>query len=398
MIWLCSLLIDTRRSFLEEVAVTASTTVQRERNVRYSTLLQPNPCAVLGIENPLLDIYVNVTKNAGILKKYDLQVGKTILAQEKHFPLFAELVNDDGEPPKYLAGGSTLNSIRVTQWMLNAAQKPNCAAFMGCIGNDEFGEHLEKAAREAGVYTCLFRDKKLPTGTCANLITDDGERTLVANLGAAAHFDKYLLDTQVAKQLYRSAQYIYIAGFFLDVSAESCLAMAQYAANNNKVFCLNLSAPYIIEMYRNELDNIMLYTDFLFCNDVEATTFAKKHEVEEDLRRVALWMSALPKRNKRRPRTVIFTRGSKSTIVAQTGKVTEYPVKPIPRELLVDTSGAGDAFVGGFLSQLVLGRSAEESIMAAHWCSRYVLKQSGCSLQAQCDYEDTREEWYKVVF
>lgn len=33
-------------------------------------------------------------------------------------------------------------------------------------------------------------------------------------------------------------------------------------------------------------------------------------------------------------------------------ELTEYPVPKVPEELIVDTNGAGDAFVGGFLSQL----------------------------------------------
>jgi adenosine kinase len=39
------------------------------------------------------------------------------------------------------------------------------------------------------------------------------------------------------------------------------------------------------------------------------------------------------------------------------GKVTSYPVDKLAKELLVDTNGAGDAFVGGFLSQLAHGKN-----------------------------------------
>ena len=34
------------------------------------------------------------------------------------------------------------------------------------------------------------------------------------------------------------------------------------------------------------------------------------------------------------------------------GKVTEYPIIPIKEEDIVDTNGAGDAFVGGKISKL----------------------------------------------
>jgi adenosine kinase len=35
------------------------------------------------------------------------------------------------------------------------------------------------------------------------------------------------------------------------------------------------------------------------------------------------------------------------------GELKEFPVPLVPRERIVDTNGAGDAFVGGFLAQYV---------------------------------------------
>jgi hypothetical protein len=40
-------------------------------------------------------------------------------------------------------------------------------------------------------------------------------------------------------------------------------------------------------------------------------------------------------------------------------QVTEFPVNAIPAEEIVDTNGAGDAFVGGFMSQLVQEKPIE---------------------------------------
>jgi adenosine kinase len=40
-------------------------------------------------------------------------------------------------------------------------------------------------------------------------------------------------------------------------------------------------------------------------------------------------------------------------ICVEGGRLSEYPVPLVPKEKIVDTNGAGDAFVGGFLAQLV---------------------------------------------
>jgi adenosine kinase len=94
----------------------------------------------------------------------------------------------------------------------------------------------------------------------------------------------------------------------------------------------------------------------------------------------------MPKANGTRPRTVVFTQGSKSTIVAQNGIVTEYSVTQITAAQLVDTNGAGDAFVGGFLAQLSGGKAIEECVKAGHWAAGVVIQRSGCTFPAKCEY------------
>ena len=66
---------------------------------------------ILGIENPLLDISANVPP--GVHEKYGLPLDVTILAEEKHLPLFQEI--KDKYNPTYIPGGSTQNTIRAAQ-------------------------------------------------------------------------------------------------------------------------------------------------------------------------------------------------------------------------------------------------------------------------------------------
>ena len=63
----------------------------------------------MGMGNPLLDISANVEQE--FLDKYDVKLDSAILAEEKHQPLFKELV--ESYKPTYIAGGATQNSIRV---------------------------------------------------------------------------------------------------------------------------------------------------------------------------------------------------------------------------------------------------------------------------------------------
>ena len=97
--------------------------------------------------------------------------------------------------------------------------------------------------------------------------------------------------------------------------------------------------------------------------------------------------AAFPKAFASRPRVVVFTQGADSTCVACNGTVEVFPVEPLPREKLIDTNGAGDAFVGGFLSQLVQGAAHAQCVAAGHYAAREIIQQSGCKTPAKMEFK-----------
>ena len=123
----------------------------------------------------------------------------------------------------------------------------------------------------------------------------------------------------------------------------------------------------------------MPFVDILFANETEAAALGEARGWGSDVATVALKCCDLPKASGRRARCVVFTQGADSTIVACEGAVTTYPVTPLAKELLVDTNGAGDAFVGGFLSQLALGSPEELCVRIGHFCAGTIIQQSGCT-------------------
>jgi len=53
-------------------------------------------------------------------------------------------------------------------------------------------------------------------------------------------------------------------------------------------------------------------------------------------------------------------------------------VPPIPRDLIVDTNGAGDSFVGGFFASLALGNDLLTSVAKGNEMAGKVIQHSGC--------------------
>ncbi|XP_032464728.1 adenosine kinase isoform X1 [Phocoena sinus] len=398
---------------------------------------------LFGMGNPLLDITAVVDKD--FLDKYSLKLNDQILAEEKHKELFDELVKKF--KVEYHAGGSTQNSIKVAQWMIQQPHK--AATFFGCIGIDKFGEILKKKAAEAHVDAHYYEQNEQPTGTCAACITG-GNRSLVANLAAANCYKKEKhLDMEKNWILVDKARVYYIAadisllwpfplrstgsgragsaamahgpsrstacgifpdwgtnpcplhrqadsqplrhqgspGFFLTVSPESVLKVAHHASENNRIFTLNLSAPFISQFYKESLMKVMPYVDILFGNETEAATFAREQGFEtEDIKEIARKTQALPKVNSERQRIVIFTQGRDDTILATESEVTAFAVLDQDQKEIVDTNGAGDAFVGGFLSQLVSDKPLTECIRAGHYAASVIIRRTGCTFPEKPDF------------
>ncbi|RXN27820.1 adenosine kinase-like isoform X1 [Labeo rohita] len=272
-----------------------------------------------------------------------------------------------------------------SQWMIQEPHK--VATFFGCIGKDKFGKILKEKAEEAHVDAHYYEQNEEPTGTCAACITGDN-RSLVANLAAANCYKKEKhLDLEENWKLVEKAQVYYIAGFFLTVSLESILKVAKHASENNKIFCLNLSAPFICEFFKEALMKVMPYVDILFGNETEAAAFAREQGFEtEDIEEIAKKAQSLPKENKKRQRIAVFTQGKEGTVMTKGDKVETFPVLEIEQSEIVDTNGAGDAFVGGFLSQLVQDKTFEQCIRAGHYAANVIIRHAGCTFPEKPDF------------
>lgn len=117
---------------------------------------------------------------------------------------------------------------------------------------------------------------------------------------------------------------------------------------------MNLSAPFLCEFFKKPMMEAFPYVDIIFGNETEAETFSKVNDLgTTDRKEIALKMSKMPKVNEKRQRIVIITQGADNVILAKDNCIQEFPATSLPEEKVVDTNGAGDAFVGGKLFYLI---------------------------------------------
>ncbi|ELU10000.1 hypothetical protein CAPTEDRAFT_170886 [Capitella teleta] len=338
--------------------------------------MQSSEGVLFAIGNPLLDISAEC--DAEFLQKYGLDANNAILAEDSHKSLYGDMV--DRYKVDYVPGGATQNSIRVAQWLIGV---PQATTFMGCIGNDKFGKILEEKAREGGVNVSYQYHDTEPTGTCAVLLSGKNRlnRSLVAYLAAANHFSIKHLEKSENQALIEKAKFYYMSGFPLTVCPDAMLSVAKHAAAHDKVFTMNLSAPFLCSVFKEPMMKLLPYVDILFGNESEAAEFSKANDLGlTDMKEIALRIARYPKENGKKGRVVVFTQGADPTIIVQEGKVTTYPVIHIDPKDIVDTNGAGDAFVGGFLAQMVQGGTVDDCVRAANYAANFIIQRSGCTL------------------
>jgi adenosine kinase len=387
---------------------------------------------LLGVGYPLVDIVVRLSKeeeeeedHPPLLRRFGLRYGDAAVASEQHTPLYKELVDGTHGAPTYVAGGSTLNTCRITQWLLDASLSSSpsspspyrgATAFLGRIGRDSFADLLESCMVSDGVRPLLERPppsdpSPLPTGTSAVLVSPrDGERALLTYLGASRHMTEAFVRTDPAvSAAVSSALVVYTCGFMVQSAAPEHFAVALHAARTavdaGHRVGVNLSAVYVAREFTDRLRQLVELASYVFGNEGEALAFSEgmgwagaewagegphapqgagaaggREEpvsgAEAAVRAVAERIAALPRPPGSVPRIVAITRGAESTVVVDgSGRSLAVLVPPVER--VVDATGAGDAFVGGFLAATLLGHRPKIAARVGHWASARVIGEVG---------------------
>lgn len=327
---------------------------------------------IIAFCNPLLDITINVDESpkfSNLLEKYSLLPNNAVLAEERHLPLYEEI--KDGA--LFSAGGSAQNSLRAAQHVLNRhfccsdkntmKKEPQCM-FVGSVANDRWMEMMKSGAEKDGIVTDYhYSPLDNPTGTCAVLINNSGLcRSMVANLGAANHYD--VKHAHSLKGKISAAKILYISGFFLTVSPDTIHYALSVSDKNTAVRMMNISAPFLCEPFIiGELVRAVAEMDILFGNELELKSLCKALLGDvvsvDSVYLISKLREKLPKKL-----LLIITQGAEDTILSWDDRTERCAVVPkIPKEQVIDTNGAGDCFVGGFMARMLMelnGNSGSE--------------------------------------
>jgi ribokinase len=220
-------------------------------------------------------------------------------------------------------------------------------AFLGRVGDDGFGEPLVRALREKGVDTTLVEQAEdASTGTAFITVTADGENAITVAPGANRRLAPQ--DLESARGVIREARVLVAQ---MEIPRETVRRAVEVAGEEGTRVVLNLAPPF--EVPRSLLTGL----DPLVVNEHEAA-FLLGDSVEG----VGGALDAAPKLLALGPRSAVVTVGAAGAVYAE-GEAAEHV--PAPRAEVVDTTGAGDAFVGALAFRLARGDTLGEAVSYA---------------------------------
>ncbi|MGI8991201.1 MAG: carbohydrate kinase family protein [Bryobacteraceae bacterium] len=226
---------------------------------------------------------------------------------------------------------------------------------IGLVGRDSAAGSLISILEEAGAGTGFLQFTKAPTSTAISLVNEAGERALLYHLGASAE------DFREPLELPPDAAHFHLAAVYrmryLRSAAPRILKSARDAGLTTSV---DTQWDHEGEWLR-VLAPSLPFTDFLFVNEEEARLLTG-HEDPADAARALQSMGA---------RHVVVKLGERGCLIDGGEIVAGFRVRA------VDTTGAGDCFVGGFLAALHRGASHAEAARFANAVAALAVQRLG---------------------
>ncbi|MDB5384100.1 MAG: carbohydrate kinase [Rhodospirillales bacterium] len=305
---------------------------------------------ILGIGNAILDVQAR-TEDQFLTAHGMTKGGMALVDGEAADRIYAAM-----GPGVESSGGSVANSCAV------AAGLGAKVGFLGKVAEDVLGTTFRHDITAAGVH---FPTAPLvggaPTARCMILVSPDGQRTMNTFLGACVTFGENDIDHDAIA----SAKVVYLEGYLFDPPAAQAAfrRAARIARTAGRRVAISLSDPFCVGRHRAAFrEFVKNEADILFANEAEVMALYEVATFDEAAVLAAQDTSF-----------AALTRSEKGSVVIE--GATRVAVAAVPT-MVVDSTGAGDAYAAGFLAALTRGKPVAEcgrwgSVAAAEVISHF---------------------------
>lgn len=256
-----------------------------------------------------------------------------LVVKSPRFPQPGETIS--GEDLQIIPGGKGANQA------VAAARQGVGVAMVGRVGSDSFGPFLLENLKSNQVNTSHVLVDESATGTAIIVVDANGQNSIVLSPGANGK----VMPADVDSASFLNAKLLLLQ---LEIPTPTVLRAAQKARENGLTVILNpapaksLPAEFLanVDILIPNESELALLTN-LPVNDTSSAEVAAKELLKLGIK------------------TVIVTLDSKGALLVTSTQVTHIDAYKVS---VVDTTAAGDAFIGGFASAMLSGSSLEESV------------------------------------
>jgi len=279
------------------------------------------------------------------LASFGLEAGRERIGSYEEFKGLLELLKNKGKLRAKSGGGSAANTIYAL------AKMGFSCGYLGKVGKDEEGNFLLEDLNRVGVDTRkVKRDKK--SGVCLVLLGKSKDRSIIVLPNANDTLVFPELDTDYINE----AEFLHMSSFLGKIPFE---AQKQIAGETKAKISFNPGEPHATKGLK-ELTPILEHTFILFLSQKEAEILTGK-----DYKKGARMLLSYG------IEVIACTLGEKGSYLLS--REEEFKVPPEKVEA-VDTTGAGDVYVAGFLAGLLKKLSLSE-------CARLATKAAAQSIK-----------------
>lgn len=293
-------------------------------------------------------------------------INMDLVFRTPRMPLLGETITGDGF--QQVPGGKGANQA------VAAARQGAEVRFIGAVGDDSFGHYAVRCLAGEGIMIdAVASAAGTPTGVAGIFVDSSGGNSIVLAPGA----NQLLSVAQV-----EAAAAAIASASFLICQLESPLASVMKAieiARENDVQVVFNPAPA-----QPLSDELLACIDYLIVNETEATQLSGI--AVRDTHSATRAAQALRQRG---AGAVLLTMGEQGVLVAAPDHERFIPAV---RVAVVDTTAAGDTFVGAFTVGVARGLAVDEAVTEAQYAAAFAVTKMGAQTSIP-----TREELLQLM-
>lgn len=315
--------------------------------------------SVFGIGNALMDIQAFVSDK--FLKKLKISKGVMhIIEEDTSKEILNEIVS---YKTISLPGGSCANTISTIACL---GSKP---VFTGIVGDDFYGRLYESKITGRGVKSLIrFKDIGL-TGTSIILTTEDAERTMNTHLGICRELTKDDIDLNILSH----SKMFYTTGYKWDTPTqkETIEFVMKSAKELGLIIGFDIADIFCIERNVKDFQRIIAdYVDILFGNIDEARILTGKDDPVEAGKEI----------RKKGVDIVAIKAGCQGSYIFYEDVVKKIEI--FKAQKVLDSTGCGDVYSGGFLYGYCENYSIENCAKIASYVASEIISVPGVQLES----------------